>query len=96
MKKPPRKEAARVCLSFWSDHMPTGSASCVESGIIMVEMMLCTWLIMDRKLADLRAEVNPRPVGHAERSAFPPKSEATNPLCECPLRGMKSGSRGQR
>jgi hypothetical protein len=47
MKKPPRKEAARVCRSFWSDHMPTDPASCVESDITMVEMMLCTWLIID-------------------------------------------------
>lgn len=47
MKKPPRAEAARVCRSFWSDHMPTGSAPNVESGI-MVEVMLRTWLIMGR------------------------------------------------
>jgi hypothetical protein len=47
MEKPPRKEAARIYRRCWSDHMPTGSASCVESDIVMVEVTLCTWLIMD-------------------------------------------------
>jgi hypothetical protein len=41
-----RMEAALACRLILSGHMPKGSASKMESGIIMVDEMLGTFLIM--------------------------------------------------
>jgi hypothetical protein len=52
-------EAAWTRRASWSDHMPTGSAPGLESGIIMIEAMYRAGLIITDYLADPRTLIKP-------------------------------------
>jgi len=58
MKTPPRVEAARAGRTISSGHMPTASASDLESGIIMMGAMHDALLIMRPSLTRVKTLIN--------------------------------------
>jgi hypothetical protein len=58
MKKPPLVEAALACWTIWSGHMPKGSASGSENGIIMTEEIYGTLLVIVSNIAGMKTIIN--------------------------------------